>query len=157
MWWVSQCSNSTQCRTIGLVPKLSNCSPNGLWTRVSFQIWFRNVFICVSGATQTGQFVVDCEVHQSVTQAPNLPPKNLWVFVQNQMITKPIYDINNEYIIHLLYCVLQIHPAQLWVPCHCVLHPRGQREDGDLDLGHTLWPADAEVDQRVQEEDNCWE
>ena len=92
MWWVSQCSNSTQCRTIGLVPKLSNCSPNGLWTRVSFQLRFRNEYIDEPGATQTGQFVVDCEVHQSVTQAPNLPPKNLWVFVQNQMITKPIWE-----------------------------------------------------------------
>jgi len=31
------------------------------------------------GATQAGQFVVDCEVHQSVTQAPNQPPKNLYI------------------------------------------------------------------------------
>lgn len=29
------------------------------------------------GATQTGQFVVDCEVHQSVNQPSSQPPKNL--------------------------------------------------------------------------------
>ena len=57
---------------------------------------------------------------------------------------------------YIITFFVQVYSAQLRVSCYRFLNPRSQRQDGHSDLRHPLWPVDAQVDQRVQEEDNCW-
>ena len=121
-----------------------------LWKRFISTIAVRNH--CES-IDFTGMFKNNCSVCQKRLSSKSSFNYHVSVYHNKTKMLSSTYHVAAK----RTWIVNVVRLLKLWVPRHCFLNPWSQRQDGHSDLGHPLWPVDAQADQRVQEEDHCWE